>query len=323
MTPKSTRTKSKKKVSFLWVTDPWETLDHEKDTTLLLAREAARLGYESWWADVRSIRMDGNVVLVDAALVDSNKADPTQRFCPLQVVQASSFSSVHYRVDPPVDLAYIHPLQLLVLAKAKVVNPASVLLSHNEKLEAGFLPELMPEGLVSSQWEALSSFGRKHQKTVLKPLHQAQSKGVMLLDWRSKALQDECREKLSQATQNFTSPVMLQRFLPGIVEGEQRLWFLDGELLACVRKMPLAEDFRVNIDQGSALRKTQLSPTEKASAKQIGGYLKKTKIRLAAVDLIEGYITDFNFTSPGLITQMEGVLNQALAAKIVRKLARN
>jgi glutathione synthase/RimK-type ligase-like ATP-grasp enzyme len=195
-----------------------------------------------------------------------------------------------------------------------------VLFSCNEKFEAAALSELMPPSIISSQWPLLLAFGQSEGRTVLKPLHQAQSQGVELLDWRTSEGIEEAKQKISQATSQMSSPILLQRYLEGILdEGETRLWFLDGCLLASVKKLPLQNDFRVNIDQGSPLAPHSFaSPQETRMVQKIGKHLKERKIRLAAIDLIEGNITDFNFTSPGLITQMEQVLKRNLAFEIIK-----
>lgn len=315
---------------FLWVTDPWDTLDHEKDTTLRLAQEAALLGYGSFWCDVKSIRYQDHRVAFDAAPVTALPPQPGQRPSATKAMEVGDFSSIHYRVDPPVDLAYLHPLQLLNLglqphkkSKTRLVNPAEILFMQNEKMEASFLGSLMPETLVSCQWEHLKEFTKKHRRVVLKPLHEAQSKGIELLQWKGPAEEAHIKAVVQKSTQNFQAPVLLQVYLPGIAEGEQRLWFVDGKLLATVRKLPLKNDFRVNIDAGSGLQKTFLNARENEAAKKIGKFLKSEEIRLAAVDLIDGLITDFNFTSPGLITQMEKVLGQNLAKSIILALAKS
>ena len=49
---------------FLWVLDPWKTLDHPKDTSLRLLQESLSEGHENWICDKNSIRLqNGNVVL--------------------------------------------------------------------------------------------------------------------------------------------------------------------------------------------------------------------------------------------------------------------
>ncbi|HUP57900.1 MAG TPA: hypothetical protein VM598_10640, partial [Bdellovibrionota bacterium] len=239
----------------------------------------------------------------------------------------SDFASLQYRTDPPVDLSYLHPLQILLLglpgaARSRVVNPPEALALANEKLEAAWLGDLMPPTVASSSWDAIASFGEREGRAVLKPLHLAQSKGVELLDFRSAAGREQARAVISRASDEFRRPVLLQRYLEGIRDGEQRLWFLDGKLLGYVRKLPKDGDFRVNLDQGSRVVATRLTAAEKKAAARISAALRKRRIRMAAVDLIEAKITDFNLTSPGLITQMEEILGENLARPIVKALAR-
>ncbi|MBI2711851.1 MAG: hypothetical protein HYX41_03150 [Bdellovibrio sp.] len=281
-----------RKKATLWITDPWNTLDHPNDTSLRLAEEGLKLGIPQYWCDVRSIRLDYSEAKLDAQQI-------------------------------------LHPLQILAIGlegskKTELVNPLSVLLQGNEKMEAAFLrkAKLFPPSLVSSQWDKLREFGKKHGRTVLKPLYEAQSHGVELLDWSKEDRVQNAKLLLSAATHGFYQPVLLQSYLEGISKGETRLWFLDGKLLAAVKKLPVSGDFRVNIDQGSQLQKTKLNRAEKLAALKIASYLRSRKIRLAAVDLIEGWVTDFNFTSPGLITKMEPLLGLNLARTIVKRLSR-
>jgi glutathione synthase len=322
------------KHGFLWITDPWDTLDHARDTTLRLAQEALSLGIQNHWCDVRTIRWEDGQVLLDAFEIENMGDDRAENS--IQLGEKSTFSpldfqSLQYRTDPPVDLAYQHPLQLLHLAvqaetrparRPEIVNPVSALMLANEKLEAGLLKGLLPPTTVSSQWEPLERFGLREKKTVLKPLHLAQSKGVELLDWTSTEGRACARQMIEDATGKYERPVLLQRYLPGITKGETRLWLLDGKLLACARKLPLKNDFRVNIDQGSRLAPHTIGTYERKAAALIGKRLRALGVRLAAVDLIEGYATDFNVTSPGLITQMEQVLSKNLARSIIHALAK-
>ncbi len=318
----------KKRHQVLWITDPWETLDHRRDTTLRLMQEAQISGLTQWWCNVRSIRLDGSKVVLDAKKVieiASERAPESFRFGPLRVMAPHSFTSIHYRTDPPIDLAYLHPLQLLHLAlegrsATELVNPAPVLFGLNEKFEASLLGKMMPPSIVSSQWEHLLKFGKKEGRTVLKPLHEAQSHGIHLLDWGTPAGVRQAEAKIRSISHDFSAPVLLQRYLEDILDGETRLWFLDGSLLATVKKLPLPGDFRVDIDQGSLLAPTTLTQKQSRLATKIAQHLKNREIRLAAVDLIGDWITDFNLTSPGLITLMEKTLQCNLAREIIQKL---
>ena len=313
----------------LWITDPWATLDHPNDTSLRLAQGAIELGHTNHWCDVKTIRLENSRVTFDAQKIESAR-DPRSssdfKLSKTRALDFKSFDQIHYRTDPPIDLAYLQPLQLISLgtegSKVEVVNPLNVLFRRNEKFEASALSAFAPKCIVTSSWEHLLSFGKREKKTVLKPLHDAQSKGVELLSWRNDADVRTSRQKLIRLTAGFKNPVILQRFLPEIAEGEKRLWFIDGKLLAWIRKLPLQGDFRVNLDLGSQLARTELNAKDRRAAAAISKRLKSTGIRLAAVDLIEGQIIDFNFTSPGLISQMEKILSANLVEPIIRALTR-
>jgi glutathione synthase len=322
------KTRHKIRNKILWITDPWETLDHRRDTTLRLMEEAQLAGLTQWWCSVRSIRLEGSQVVFDAKKVlsvDPERSLKSFRFEPVQVSAPKNFTSIHYRTDPPVDLSYLQPLQLLEFGlrgcrSTELINPASVLFQLNEKFEATALGKVMPPSLVSSQWEHLLHFGQKEHRTVLKPLHEAQSHGIELLDWTTPTGVSQAKAKIQTLSSQFSTPVLLQRYLEEIDEGETRLWFLDGRLLATVKKLPIPGDFRVDIDQGSLLAPTQLHPKQRRWVAPIAKHLKSHKIRLAAVDLIGDRLTDFNFTSPGLITLMEKTLQRNLAREIIHKL---
>ena len=315
---------------FLWITDPWHFLDHRRDTTLRLAREALELGFPSYWCSVRTIRWEMNRILLDAHPLVSGTGTESSEILPgpAEISDPGEFHRIHYRMDPPVDFSYLHPLQLLSKSvsgkkNVEIVNSPDVLFSTNEKIEGLLLKNVTPPSVVASQWDYLLSFGKKEGRTVLKPLHLCQSKGVELLDWRSQRGIDEAKIVIARETENFRNPVLLQRFLKEISEGEQRLWFVDGKLLAHVRKLPVSGDFRVNVDRGSRIEPSRLNARESRTARLLSKHLCSRKIRLAAVDLIEGQVTDFNFTSPGLLCQMESVLGRNLARPIIEKLAKS
>jgi glutathione synthase len=318
----------------LWVTDPWDTLDHPRDTSLRLLEEALALGLECHWCDVRSIRLETDRVLADAreiTAVAAGRDAGAFRMEKTRAVRPREFGRILYRPDPPVDLGYLHPLQLLALDLEghetrrkdgpEIVNPPEALALANEKTEAALLEDLAPPCMVSSRWEMLAAFGREHGRTVLKPLHEAQSKGVEQLNWSSEEGIRAARFALMAPTAGFTRPVVLQKFYASVAEqGELRLWFLNGKLLAHARKLPRSGEFRIDMDAGGTLARAELSESERRSVQKIGKRLRARRIRMAAVDLIEELVTDFNVTSPGLLVPMEALEGRNLARPIVESL---
>jgi len=234
------------------------------------------------------------------------------------ILPINTFGMVLYRTDPPVDLAYLHPLQLMANAGPELVNPIHVLCQCSEKLT--FCPELMPQSIASSDWDELLSFGQAEGRTVVKPLHRCQSQGVELIDWSDGVRREHARQVISALTDSFRRPVLLQRYLPAVLEGETRLWFVDGTLLGAVRKLPARGTFCIDMDKGGTLAPHELTAAERRAVVGLSTCLMQNGIRLAAVDLIDALVTDFNFTSPGLLTGMEDVLGTNLAARVMERL---
>jgi glutathione synthase len=315
------------KNAVLWITDPWSTLDHPNDTTLRLIEESLRLKIPTYWSDVRSVRLEDQKILLSAQRVLSVGAGRHAQDFKLDdefTCRPDKFPMLHYRVDPPVDSHYLHPLQLVVDAirgkRARLVNPPQVLLAMSEKSGAGLPASWVPVSFVGVEPARLEAFGRRIGKTVAKPPHFAQSKGVRLLEWKTPEQVSGSLEILREMTENFMTPTVLQEFLEDVYQGEKRLWYVRGKLLASVLKKPLQGDFRVLVDQGSEVASTVLTAPERRRAEEIGKYLRRAKIALAAVDLIGGKISDLNFTSPGLIVQMEKITGRNLAAPILKAL---
>ena len=313
----------------LWVTDAWDTLDHRRDTTLRLVQESLAIGHEAWWCETAGLRFDRGRVVARCRRV---LAAPPERDAagwtlgPPELPGVDGFDAVHYRTDPPVDTRYWEYLHLLAWAAGpggpEIVNPPSALLRWGDKLGPRALEGALPPTVVSSDWEALRAFGAAEGRTVLKPLGGAQSRGVQLLDWTSAAGAEHARGSIASLSDRFARPVLLQRFLPAVYEGEKRLWFVDGALLACCRKRPQPGSFVVDMDKGSPCDRCDLDAGERRLADAVGEALRAERVRLAAVDVVGGHVTDWNLTSPGMIPTMERVLDRNLARPIVETLAR-
>jgi glutathione synthase len=316
----------------LWVIDPWETLDHEKDTTLRLAEEGIKRGARSYLAENRSISLIEGRAHVHAAEISEIKAPRTKNLItrsPSRMRPVADFDHVFYRADPPVDLAYLLPLQILTRGQRgksekkypKIHSSVESLFYLNEKWAPVYLGKFFPKSVVSASSAELAAFALREVKTVLKPLYLAQSRGVKTIE--ASAYEEGGAARATQslaalfndATEGGKIPVILQEFLPGITDGEIRLWFAGAKLIAAVKKVPKTGETIIDMDQGGKLAPAKLGVREKDAVRVVGKFLKKEKILFAAVDLIDGKITDFNHTSPGLLVPMEELLGENLAKK--------
>ncbi len=308
----------------LWITDPWDTLDHPLETTLRLMAAGHALGAEIYWADVASICLvDSTVHLQSQKLLGVAPSLKPETFSwdPPRVTTPDFFQQIHYRVDPPVDLHFLQPIGLLELAAAQYpqiewVNPLNIIALESEKTAGMWFPENFPNSLVTSSHEQALAFITKNPGSVVKPLHNAGSRGI----FRAHTAAD-LESLVWKRPGDFSGQLYLfQKFLPEIERGETRLWFTDGEMMGSVLKLPKSGDFRILIDEGSRVLPTELTTTQARLADRLGAFLRKKSLRLAAIDIVGDQIVDFNFTSPGLIVQMETVLGKDLATPIQKKL---
>ena len=305
---------SKKKQ--LFITDPYENLaPYREDTTLRLIEASRALGNECFLASYLAVSLDATTL---SAFSYECGADPTNRIEIKngKLMNLKMFDEIHYRVDPPVDERYLAPLHLMKAGlslddQKKVLNPIDALCTWNEKTIPLMIPDTSPDMVVSSDWEVLYGFGKSYGKTVLKPLGGFQSRGVELLDWSDEISQKMSQLKIKELSHDFTVPVVVQEFLPEISKGEVRVWYVGGKPIACVRRHPPKDEFRIGTSTKVTAEKLSTVPMNLNRAVQ--NFLTTHSIRFAAVDWIGEKISDFNITSPGLLIEMEQVLKQDLA----------
>ena len=293
------------KTSLLWVTDPWSTLDQAHDTTLRLAQEALNLGLDSYWSS-EDFLLDAPPGML-RVLPSKEAGDPTRSL----LLPIERIDQLHYRVDPPVDASYrdfLNRIRAQGVSDSQILNPPEVILNQSEKLPPPDLLHLAPPHRVIRSLEDVAEAYQAAGSMagfVTKPMNQAQSIGVKQHSERGSL--EAFATLLENETRGFQSPVLLEAFLPGIAFGELRLWFSAGRFIAALKKYPKAGDFRVLIDEGSRVLGHVLDPRELEIANEIGESLRRQRIGLAAIDLIDGWISDYNLTSPGLLVQLEKV----------------
>jgi glutathione synthase len=304
--------------SLLWITDPWSTLDVKKDTTLRLAHEAKIQGIASWWSSPDLLLGAKKKLLRAIPIEHAPNADFAVDLDPSKIFQ------IHFRIDPPVDDSYRKLIADIVergVEPERILNPPGIIGTQSEKLPPPELLDLSPaHHAIHSKGDMELAYPdvRKWKSFVTKPMNLAQSVGVK--KWPTPGSLPQFLAIMEEESERFGLPLLVEEFLPGITAGETRLWFAMGHLIGALKKHPLPGDFRVLIDSGSRIEAHEPGPTEKEVARRIGLALKRQKVALAAVDLIDGRICDYNITSPGLLVQLEEVHQENLARVVIEKL---
>ena len=91
---------------------------------------------------------------------------------------------------------------------------------------------------------------------------------------------------------------MAQEFLPQIAKGDKRIILADGIAAGAVNWVPAENDIRANMVRGGAALATELTDREKAICAALGPELKRRGLLFVGIDVIDGYLTEINVTSP-------------------------
>jgi glutathione synthase len=206
------------------------------------------------------------------------------------------FDVILMRQDPPFDLAYITATHLLerVHPKTFVVNDPAHVRNAPEKMFVTEFPDLMPPTLLTRDLEEIKAFRAEHGDIVMKPLYGAGGAAVFRLsreDLNFGSLYD-----LFAAT--FREPWVVQKFLPGVKQGDKRIILVDGEVAGAVNRVPQADDLRSNMVRGGAAQATELTPREREICERLGPALRVRGLLFTGIDVIDGWLTEINVTSP-------------------------
>lgn len=281
----------------LFIVDPLPRLHPQKDSSIVLMREAAARGGDVHSCEVRSLSLcEGAVTALAVPLIlrasdDWFSADAARR------ARLDGFDVVWMRKDPPFDLAYFHATLLLDLVRSStlVVNSSQALRDGNEKLFALRFPDLCPPSLVSRSIDDILEFReRQGADIVIKPLDGCAGRGVV----RIGPGDESARSILEISTANEEHFLLAQRYIPEVRNGDKRIMLVDGEPAGAVLRVPRSGELRANLHHGATPCKTDLTPREREICSIIGPELRKQGVIFAGIDVIGRYLTEVNITSP-------------------------
>ena len=277
--------------------DPIERISIAGDTTFALMLEATRRGHALTYyrPDQLSLR-DGSAVARAAPLQVRDIAGDHFTLAEEQSLDLASMDVVLLRQDPPFDLAYItstHILERLPNTTLVVNDPASVR-NAPEKLFVMDYPDLMPPTLITRDKAEIQAFRREHGTVVMKPLHGHGGASVFRVaekDGNFGSLFDLFSTLLREQW-------VVQGFIENIVKGDKRIILVDGEPLGAVNRVPAENDIRSNMVRGGAAAATRFTDRELEICARIAPELKRRGLLLVGIDVIDGYLTEINVTSP-------------------------
>ncbi|HEX3504265.1 MAG TPA: glutathione synthase [Xanthobacteraceae bacterium] len=299
--------------------DPIERINIRGDSTFALLLEAqARSHPLSYYTPDKLALRDGKVSASVRPLVVRDVAGDHFTLGEARNVELSSFDVILLRQDPPFDLAYITSTHMLerVHPKTLVVNDPAHVRNAPEKVFVTEFPDLMPATLVTRDLDAIKAFRAEHGDIVMKPLYGKGGEAVFLLsreDLNFGSLYD-----MFAAT--FREPWVIQKFLPAVKEGDKRIILVDGEFAGAVNRVPAPDDLRSNMVRGGVPKETDLTDREREICERLGPALRKRGLIFVGIDVIGGYLTEINVTSPTGIRAIKNFGGPDIAALIWDKI---
>ena len=295
--------------------DPIARINIRGDSTFALLLEAQKRGHSLSYYTPDKLSLNGAelVAPVQILSVQDEEGDHFTLGEPRREA-LSVFDVILLRQDPPFDLAYITSTHLLerLQPKTLVVNDPASVRNAPEKLFVMNFPRLMPPTLISRDLDEINAFRDEHGAVVMKPLHGhggAAVFRVMPQDMNFGSLFD-------MFSVTFREPWVIQRFLPEVKHGDKRIILVNGEFAGAVNRVPAADDLRSNMVRGGAAKATDLTDREREICTALGPALRDHRLLFVGIDVIDGYLTEINVTSPTGIRAVARLGGPDIAAKI-------
>jgi len=301
-------------MKFAFIIDPIEKLNPSHDSSVALMEAAQLLGHEVWVTQAHQLNViDGQTwalltpVNLTPIIRDQDRwrvEEPWFSVGQSILQPLENMDSVFMRTDPPVTIPYLYATYLLDYInpeKTLVVNSPHGLRTANEKMYALQFKDCIPTTIVSRDKQVIREFVERQGAAVLKPLGGKAGEGILFLEGSDRNL----NSLIEISTQQGIYPVMIQTFLPEAKDGDKRIIVLNGEPIGAVNRIPMGQEFRGNMAVGGRVAKTEITDREREICQKLASKLVADGLYFVGIDIIGGYLTEVNVTSPTGIREID------------------
>jgi len=295
--------------------DPIERINIRGDSTFALMLEAQKRGHALAYYTPDQLALRGDDVFASMrALTVRDREGDHFTLGERQRTRLADLDVVLLRQDPPFDLAYVTTTHLLerIHPYTLVVNHPAAVRNAPEKMFVMDFPDLMPPTMITRDLAEIKAFRAEHGDIVMKPLYGKGGEAVFRLaaeDLNFGSLYD-----LFAVT--FREQWVVQKFLPGVRAGDKRILLVDGEFAGAVNRVPAPDDLRSNMVRGGTPTETELTDRERKICERLGPALRERDLLFVGIDVIDGYLTEINVTSPTGIRSVKNFGGPDVAAMI-------
>lgn len=300
------------------IMDPIESINFKKDSTLAMMLEAQDRNHEITYITSNSLFIKSGEAYAQSSRIEVRN-DPSDWFSlgEEKRIKLSELDSILMRQDPPFNSEYIYNTYILEMASRSGVNifnnPKS-LRDCNEKVFATEFPQCCTKHLVSSEKSLLLEFVEDHGDTVIKPLDGMGGASI----FRIKKSDPNLSVILETVTDHFSQKVMLQEYIPEILEGDKRILVINGKPIdAAIARIPADGELRGNLAAGASAVAKSLSDRDLWICNEVGPSLIERGLVLVGLDIIGDFLTEINVTSPTCFKEYKELCDIDVAKKFI------
>jgi glutathione synthase len=295
--------------------DPIESIDIDADSTFVLALEAHRRGHALFHYLARDLTLDGHRVVARARPLEVRRDQGNHfTFGTEEEIDLGDLDMILMRQDPPFDMAYItatHLLELVHPATLVVNDPAHVR-NAPEKIFVFRFPDLMPPTIITADRTRIDAFRAEHGDIIVKPLYGNGGAGVFHI----RPDDDNLNALIEMFFAASREPLMVQAYIDAVRAGDKRIVLIGGEAVGALNRIPAAGEARANLHVGAQAVKADLDDRDREICARIGPSLKERGLIFAGIDVIGGYLTEINVTSPTGLQEISRFDNVSLESQM-------
>lgn len=286
--------------------DPISGIHYQKDSSLAMLFAAQKRGWDILYMEQGDLFIkDGSAFGYQKKLQVFENKDEFFKLGEAHFKPLSDLDVILMRKDPPFDMNFIYTTYILELAEragVKVVNKPRSLRDCNEKIFASHFPQCCVPTRVSQKREQFIDFLRENPIAVIKPLDGMGGESIFKIEHQG----ENTEVIIEMLTQRGRRPVMIQKYIPEIKQGDKRILLINGEPVPYgLARIPQGYDIRGNLAAGGKGKVEPLTDRELWICQQLGPTLKQKGLVFVGVDVIGGYLTEINVTSPTCIREID------------------
>ena len=301
----------------LFVMDPIESINIKKDTTFVIMLEAQKRGHQIFYCELKDLSIEDAEGHANSTSIKLKRADDYFKAGKTENYELSYFDVVWMRKDPPFNMDYFYATYILDLVdgiKTKVINSPRGIRESNEKMYSLHFKDFIPATLVSKNINHIKEFmAETGGEIVVKPLDGYGGEGIFYVkqgDFNATAI-------LENITGYGSTYIMAQKFIKKVSEGDKRIILLNGDPIGTVLRVAAKGEFRSNFHSGGHPEKAELNDRDINICNAVGPRLIQDKLYFVGIDVVGGYLTEVNTTSPTCVQEINHFSGTKLEEQIV------